>query len=235
MLPAAAALGCWLISSGKHNSQWHQELQHGDTTMHHGETKRRLVHLLFRRIMDYGSPQALLDKGKGKTQLQTGHRVLCEEWGPSHPMEWEALLRLLWLALVFQRWPSSRSLLLIFWPGVKWMKLPGAGRQHRLSTIVTQRDGAVTCQGRHSSLSSSLCTRHWKGRRTGCSVWSWKVWLPLCVFTHLQGSGLCTVCNQFCLSHLLSLYPMQAWDLSCLIPAAVFFCFLLVSKDEKGI
>lgn len=44
---------------------------------------------------------------KGR-QRKAEHKVLCEEWGPSHPMEGEAFLRLLWLALVFQWWPSSR-------------------------------------------------------------------------------------------------------------------------------
>lgn len=31
--------------------------------------------------------RALLDKGKGKTQPKAEHRVLCEDRGPSHPME----------------------------------------------------------------------------------------------------------------------------------------------------
>lgn len=73
-------------------------------------------------------------------------------------------------------------------------------------------------------------TRHWKGTITGCSVWSQKFWL-LCAFIYFMGSGLFTVCSHFCLFHLLSLF-LHGWDLSHLIAAAEFLCFLLMK--ERG-
>lgn len=177
--------------------------------MRYGETKRCLVRLLFWGLWAMGLHKHFRTREKGRYKPRQNVKVVRCEVRSGPPMEWEALLGFLGQALIFQCWLSSRSLLLVLWPRVKWMKLPWAAGQHRLSTIVTERGGAVMCRvvlvlWWHNSLYSSSWTRHWKGRRSGCSVWSAQVWLPLCVFAHFQGLGFCTVCNQTCLPHLLS-------------------------------